>query len=137
MLEPSCEMNKWPNNQNKLCRSWEVIPFCCWQRFHLKSTNFENDVEWKNHQQKSCRPWKVMKFCGWQCFDLKSSCHAKLCLNFKIWIFLNYLVWKSHQNKTCRSWNVMKLCNWQIFLFEIILSLKNSCEVLKFKIQIL
>jgi hypothetical protein len=37
ILEPSCEMNKWPNNQNKLCRSWEVIKLCSWQLFHLKS----------------------------------------------------------------------------------------------------
>jgi hypothetical protein len=38
MLEPSCEMNKWPNNQNKLCRFWEVTEFCSCQLFHLKSS---------------------------------------------------------------------------------------------------
>jgi hypothetical protein len=54
--------------------------------------NFENDVKWKNHQQKSYRSWKVMKLYSWQCFGLKLSCHAKLCLNFKNWIFLNYLL---------------------------------------------
>jgi hypothetical protein len=49
--------------------------------------NFENDLERKNHQPKSCRYWRVMRLCHWQCFGLKLSCHAKLCLNFKIWIF--------------------------------------------------
>ena len=101
ILEPSCEMNKWPNSQNKLCRSWKVIDFCSWQLFHLKSScqqklclnlkkfkfkfkfNFENDLERKNHQHESCRYRRVMKLCSWQCFGLKSSCHAKLCLNFE------------------------------------------------------
>jgi hypothetical protein len=33
MLEPTCGISKWPNNQNKLCRSWEVIELCSWQFF--------------------------------------------------------------------------------------------------------
>ena len=36
-----------------------------------------------NNQNKLCISRKVMKLCNWQLFDLKSSCHAKLCLNFK------------------------------------------------------
>jgi hypothetical protein len=91
-------MTKQPK---KLYRSWEVIEFCSWQLFHLKSScqqklhlylkniNFEfwKRPRKKNHQHESCRYWRVMKLCIWQCFGLKSPCHAKLCLNFKFWIF--------------------------------------------------
>ena len=27
----------WTNDQNKLCRSWEVIQLCSWKVFHLNS----------------------------------------------------------------------------------------------------
>ena len=80
--------------------------------------NFENDLERKNHQHESCRYWRVIKLCSWQCFGLKSSCHAKLCLNFEIWIFQTTSDGKKHQNKSFRSWNVIKLCNWQLFIWN-------------------
>jgi hypothetical protein len=51
MLEPPCGMNKWSNNQNKLCRSWEVIECCSWQRFDLKSSC----------QRKLCMNFKNLK----------------------------------------------------------------------------
>jgi hypothetical protein len=36
MLEPPYWMNKWLNNQNKFCKSWEVIKFYSCQPFDLK-----------------------------------------------------------------------------------------------------
>ena len=32
-----CRFVKWRNDQNKLCRSWEVIQLCSWKVFHLNS----------------------------------------------------------------------------------------------------
>jgi hypothetical protein len=88
MLEPSREMNRWPNNQNKVCRSWEVIEFYSGQLFYLKSScqrklrlnfknlnlNFENDFEWKKTIN--------MKVVGLE----------------KLWYFVvgNVLVWNNH-----------------------------------------
>jgi hypothetical protein len=134
------QMTKQPK---KLCRSWEVIEFCSWQLFHLKSScqqkiclnlknlNFEfwKRPRKKKPQHESCRYWRVMKLCSWQSFDLKSSCNVKLCLNFS-----NYHGWKTHQNKSYRYWNVMKLCNW---LFFISIHLIIEKFVWSFEIQIL
>ena len=38
MLERPCRMNRWPNNQNKLCRSRKVMKLCNWQLFDLQSS---------------------------------------------------------------------------------------------------
>ena len=32
-----CRFVKWRNDQNKLCRSWEVIQLCSWKVFHFNS----------------------------------------------------------------------------------------------------
>ena len=32
-----CRFVKWRNDQNKLCRSWEVMQLCSWKVFHLNS----------------------------------------------------------------------------------------------------
>jgi hypothetical protein len=52
LLEPTCGIIKWPNNHNKLCRSWEVIKLYSWQFFDLKSS-------W---QRKLCLDFKILNF---------------------------------------------------------------------------
>jgi hypothetical protein len=129
-VRTTCEMSKWLNKQNKLCRSWEVINFCSCQLFHLKS---------------SCQ-WKIrLNFLKSKIWILKTTLNGKITNrkvvgleklwnfvvdNVLVWIylvmqnyvwvlnfeFLNYLEWKNHQNKSCKSWNVIKLCNWPFYL---------------------
>jgi hypothetical protein len=125
-------MHKWPNNQNKLCKSWEVIEFYSWQHFHLKS-----------YCQRKLRLYlKILKFELWKTTSKEKTTNMKvvgieelwnfIVDNILVWIILscktifefwnlkfsNYLGWKNHQNKSCRSWNVMKLCNWQHFYLK-------------------
>jgi hypothetical protein len=85
MLEPTCRMNKWLNNQNKLYRSWEVIEFCSWQVFDLKSFC----------QRKLRLNFKNLKFEFSKRPQMKKTIKMKIVGLKKLWNFVinNILVW--------------------------------------------
>ena len=85
LLEPSSEINKLPNNQNKLCRSWEVIEVYSWQLFHLKSYC----------QRKLRLNLKKLKFEFWKRSRKKKTTNKKVVGIEELWNFVvdNVLVW--------------------------------------------
>jgi hypothetical protein len=90
ILESSCEMNKWQNNQNKLCRSWKVIEFCSWQHFHLKSS-----CQWKLRLNlKKIKIWILKTILNGK------TTNRKIVGLKKLWNFVvdNVLVWIVHKN---------------------------------------
>jgi hypothetical protein len=129
MLEPTCGMNKWSNNQNKLCRSSKFIEFCSWQLFYLKSSCHKTTSEFHKFKIRifkttSNRKTTKIKVLGikklWNFIVDKILVWNHLVMQNFVWIlkfyfFSNDLEWKTHQNKSCRSQNVMKLYNWQFF----------------------
>ena len=119
-------MNKWSNNQNKLCISWEVIEFCSWQLFDLKSScqrklclNSKNLNQ--NFQTTSDVKTTKIKVVGlekfWNFVVDNFLIWNHLVNENYVWIsnFVNGLGWGNNQNESCRSWKVMKLFSLQPF----------------------
>jgi hypothetical protein len=67
--------------------------------------------------------------------DFKLSCHAKLCLDFKIWNFQITLDGKSTKIKIVRLEMLWNFIADNFLIWNLVI--KNIFEVLKFEIQIL
>ena len=125
-------MNKWSNNQNKLCISWEVIEFCSWQLFDLKSScqrklclnsknlnqNFQTTSDVKTTKIKVVgleKFWNfvVDNFLIWNHLVIENYIWISQIWNSNF--VINNLEWGNNQNKSCISQKVMKFCSWQLF----------------------